>query len=226
MLSRFARHIVHNAVAYLALFIALGGSSYAVTAVRSNSVGSKQLRKGAVHTADLAGNAVTTGKVKNGSLLAQDFRAGQLPAGAKGDTGPPGPTGPAGSQGPPGVARAYAHIRREELVASDSSGIGGFTMGCPNDGSPCDVPRASGDESEVEYCFKLSFTPTSIQVTPDGGSSNGDAANEATRWAVHLPARGVGVSNAGCPPGYSSAEVEAYAGASSLAATGIYVAFN
>ena len=36
-------------VAYLALFVALGGSSYAVSQLPRNSIGSKQLRKGGVY---------------------------------------------------------------------------------------------------------------------------------------------------------------------------------
>ena len=55
-------------VAFIALFVAIGGSSYAVTRFPTNSVGSKQLRK----------NAVTGAKVKNGSLTAADIRVSSL----------------------------------------------------------------------------------------------------------------------------------------------------
>ena len=66
-----------------------------------NSVGTVQLKKG----------AVTAAKVRAHSLLAADFERGQLtagPAGPKGDPGPqgpkgdPGPQGRTGPQGPPG----------------------------------------------------------------------------------------------------------------------------
>jgi hypothetical protein len=60
-----------NVVSVIALFIALGGSAYAVTQLPKNSVGSKQLKN----------NAVTSSKVKAGSLLESDFKSGQLPAG-------------------------------------------------------------------------------------------------------------------------------------------------
>jgi Collagen triple helix repeat (20 copies) len=56
-----------------------------------NSVGAPQLKK----------NAVTGGKVKNGTLMAADFKAGQLP-GPQGPKGEPGQQGPAGAQGPKG----------------------------------------------------------------------------------------------------------------------------
>jgi hypothetical protein len=65
-------------VAFIALFVAIGGSSYAVTRLPASSVGSKQLRKGAVRTTNLANGAVTGAKVKNGSLTAADIRVASL----------------------------------------------------------------------------------------------------------------------------------------------------
>ena len=81
----------------LAVMIALGGTSYAAVKLPRNSVGTPQLRS----------NAVTSAKVRNGTLLRDDFKRGQLrdsagDTGAKGDAGPAGPAGPAGSAGPAG----------------------------------------------------------------------------------------------------------------------------
>ena len=64
------------------------GQAAAEMIVPKGSVGTKQLKKA----------AVTSLKVKDGSLLAADFKAGQLPAGPqgpKGDTGPAMPIGAA-----------------------------------------------------------------------------------------------------------------------------------
>lgn len=98
-------------IALLALTLALGGTSYAASRPPKNSVGSDQLKD----------NAVTGAKVRDGSLFANDFAAGQLPRGAKGDAGPKGdagatgaagspgpqgPQGPQGSQGPQGIPGA------------------------------------------------------------------------------------------------------------------------
>lgn len=74
-------------VALLALVVALGGTSYAAVTLPRNSVGSVQLKTGAVTSVD----------VKDRSLRAADFAAGQL------KPGPAGPAGPAGVQGMPGV---------------------------------------------------------------------------------------------------------------------------
>ncbi len=76
----------------MALFVALGGASYAAIKIPRNSVGAAQIKKNAVTSAKIKKNAVTSAKVKDRSLLAKDFKAGQIPAGAKGDTGATGPT--------------------------------------------------------------------------------------------------------------------------------------
>jgi Collagen triple helix repeat (20 copies) len=59
----------------------------------TNSVGAKQLQKG----------AVTGLKVKDGTLTASDFAAGQLPAGPQGAKGDPGAQGPKGDKGDQGA---------------------------------------------------------------------------------------------------------------------------
>jgi hypothetical protein len=79
-------------VAFVALLVALAGTSYAAIQLPANSVGTKQLKK----------NAVNGKKVKNRSLKAADFAAGQLPKGPKGDQGPQGVQGVQGAKGEKG----------------------------------------------------------------------------------------------------------------------------
>jgi hypothetical protein len=93
-----------NVVASLALFVALGGSSYAAFSLGKNSVRSENIGKEQVRGSDIAKNAVTSPKVKDFSLIAQDFKAGQLPAGPAGPKGDKGATGPKGAQGPAGLS--------------------------------------------------------------------------------------------------------------------------
>ena len=79
MIRRFARFLRRNTIALLALFIALGGTTYAATALPKNSVGPKQLRK----------NAVSGVKVKNNSLTGADVlekSLGEVPSAATAGT--------------------------------------------------------------------------------------------------------------------------------------------
>jgi hypothetical protein len=71
-----------NVVALVALFVALRGAAYAAIQLPKNSVGTKQLRKG----------AVTKVKIKPATVKAL--------RGATGPAGPPGPVGPAGERCP------------------------------------------------------------------------------------------------------------------------------
>jgi hypothetical protein len=82
-------------LATAALFVALGGTSYAVIGLQRSSVQAKHLAPG----------SVTSAKVKDGSLRGRDFAVGELPPTGKSNppvTGPPGPAGPPGPTGPPG----------------------------------------------------------------------------------------------------------------------------
>ena len=86
---RLSRPRHSTVAAYLALSVALGGTSYAAVTLPKNSVGSKQIKK----------NAVRSKHVRNHSLLARDFKAGQIPRGASGPQGVRGPQGVPGLQG-------------------------------------------------------------------------------------------------------------------------------
>jgi hypothetical protein len=106
------------------LLVALGGTSYAtVLNVPRNSVGTPQLKRNAVKPSKLAPNAVRTAHVLNGSLLAADFKPGQLPAGPKGEKGDKGDPGPVGVSG-----WRIVH----SLSSSNSSTSRSGTANCPS----------------------------------------------------------------------------------------------
>lgn len=75
-----------NVMSTIAVFLALGGTSYAVA---RNSIGNKELKR----------NAVTSSKVKDRSLTTSDLSLSAR-------TGPRGPRGLQGPQGPPGATEA------------------------------------------------------------------------------------------------------------------------
>jgi hypothetical protein len=70
-------------VALIALFVALGGAAVAAIKLPRSSVGTAQLVNGAVTGSKLGNAAVTSVKVRDHSLLAKDFRVGQLSSGAQ-----------------------------------------------------------------------------------------------------------------------------------------------
>lgn len=70
-----------NVVSTLALFLALGGTSYAIA---RNSVGERELKDG----------AVSSRKIRDGSIQTGDLASGALVSGARGPRGPVGPPGP------------------------------------------------------------------------------------------------------------------------------------
>src|SRR3954453_203853 len=87
-----------NVTSCLALFIALGGTSYAVTSLPRNSVGSSQLRSKSVGSSELKSSAVTSRTIKNRSISTSDMSTSARASlrGTPGPAGPAGPTGPAG----------------------------------------------------------------------------------------------------------------------------------
>jgi hypothetical protein len=60
--------IRHNAIALAALFVALGGTSYAALSLPAGSVGTRQLRNGAVTSRKLAKGAVTVADLNSKTI--------------------------------------------------------------------------------------------------------------------------------------------------------------
>jgi len=132
-ISTARRHLTFaNVMSVIAVFIALGGASYAAVNLPKNSVGTKQLKKKSVGTKQLKGNAVNSNKVKNFSLRANDFKRGQIPSGPTGpmglpgEDGQPGATGPQGAIGPKGDAgedatNLFAYIQDSADPNSEAS---------------------------------------------------------------------------------------------------------
>ena len=78
MKSRFSRRPSPALiVASLALFIALGGTTYALTIPR-NAVGTSQIRAFGVRNADLGTRAVSSSKLGNNSVLSTKILDGQV----------------------------------------------------------------------------------------------------------------------------------------------------
>ena len=106
-----------------AVLVAVLGSTpvgeAALNALPRNSVGPIQLKN----------DAITSVKVRNGSLLAADFRAGQIPQGPQGLQGPQGPAGPAGPAGASGATGLQPLFTTSPI---DSTSTRTLTASCPS----------------------------------------------------------------------------------------------
>jgi hypothetical protein len=184
-----------NVTSLMALTVALGGTSYAAIKLPSNSVGSSQIKSKSVKNSDLGDSAVTSGKVKNGTLLAKDFKAGQLPAGAKGDKGDKGDTGATGApgiqgiQGPTGALGAVT--ARSFTAAADlgNNAKASYDVFCPA-GQQAIGGGGRGDDTASQLTSVTSSRPavssTNTEPPADGAGFTG--------WRIT-------VSNLGANPG-------------------------
>jgi hypothetical protein len=131
-----------NVISTLCLFLLIGGgTAFAASQLEKESVGTNQLKKGAVTPVKL-------------SKAAKSTLAG--PAGPKGATGATGATGPQGLKGDTGAAGsavAYARIEENGLVdLSKSKNVVSANVTHPAVGA---------------YCFRgLPFTPQNAVASP------------------------------------------------------------
>lgn len=177
MISKLAGHLRHNVVSYLALFVALGGTSYAAVKLPANSVGTKQIKKNGVTGSDIKANAVTSPKVKDRSLLSKDFKAGQLPAGPKGDAGAKGDPGARGDAGAAG-GRGDVGARGETGAKGDTGARG------PSDAfQAADVPPVNMTTSPQRI---LNLPAGNWVVTATGVVNNGDANPAVANCQLNL----------------------------------------
>jgi hypothetical protein len=181
------------AVAFVALMVALGGTSWAVAALPKGSVGTKQLKRNAVARANIKANAVDSAKVVNESLTGQDIKESslaQVPSAAS--------AGQAANSGHANAAGAVDRIVFRSAGGSvpaapdpTSSAVAGATAGCD-----AGTHAASGG-ARLEDPGSTSL----VDSYPDGGGrawsvhvDNGDVASAHgfTVFVVCVPSLGVG----------------------------------
>ena len=170
------------AVAGIALFVALAGTSVAAVSVvlPRNSVGPLQLQP----------NSVNSAKVQNGSLLKVDFKAGQIPTGKTGPAGPAGAVGPAGPAGAAGAAGvASPGYVAQVLTASATSGSSTSSTSFSDlSNASVNVVVPSGETDQVTAYFSAGsacyggsqIRTCHVRITVDGNElapSVGDNSN-------------------------------------------------
>jgi hypothetical protein len=190
MLLVLIRHLRRNLVGYLALFVAIGGTSYAATSLPGGSVGTRQLKDG----------AVTAAKVRNHSLVARDFASGQLLVGPRGAAGAHGSPGATGAQGSPGVAGAQGP--KGDIGDAGLSGAAGRTV-LSGTGAPDPTVGSDGD-------FYINTSATTIYGPKSAGSWGAPTSlvgpsgttNRSIQGGTAVIAAGAnGTATATCPSG-------------------------
>lgn len=158
-----------NVVASLALFVALGGVSYAALTLPANSVGGKQIRKNAVtgpkvknsslSGADIKNSSITGSDVKDKSLSAADFngsvQGAQGPPGSPGGKGDPGTNGAQGAQGVPGPVTGE--------LPSGTTLRGTYAIG-----APFGTQSGYAGRTGVSFGLRLPSEPAAHIVAPGG----------------------------------------------------------
>jgi hypothetical protein len=192
--TRIKRRLTYaNVVSSLCLFMVLaGGSAFAATKLTGK---------------DIANNAITSKHVKPRSLLANDFKRGQLPAGpqgAQGAQGAQGVQGVQGVQGPAGDSRAYADVRVDLVTGQAtylrSKGFSGV------------IGRPAGTNSNI---FCLSAPGIDPQTAPLIISVNNQS--QTVGFAFENPGGGQ------CGTAY---QVNTYTNNGAISGPGAFVSFN
>ena len=73
-----ARLSFANVTSTLALFLALGGTSYAAATLPTDSVGKGQIKSNAVGKSEIASNSVGTSELRNSGVAAADIKSGAV----------------------------------------------------------------------------------------------------------------------------------------------------
>lgn len=158
-----------NLTATLALFLALGGTSYAALTVTGGNV-----QNGSLTSADIKNESLKSGDVDNGSLLSKDFKAGQLPAGAQGPEGPQGAQGIQGLQGSAGATNVVA--RRTNAVLASGTMEAAVASCLPGE-------RAVGGGAGITGIFTNQAGVGLSEPREDDGTDPEDG-EVATKWAA------------------------------------------
>lgn len=154
MLSGFVRHVRQQFVGYIALFVALGGVSYAAVTLPAQSVGTKQIRNHAVTPSKVAASTIALFKGQRGLAGATG------PQGLTGLQGPKGDTGTAGTNGATNV------VVRTNSLSIPGGGNGGVQAYC-NSGEVATGGGSIGASSTLELWSD--YPVGGSTTTPPGG---------------------------------------------------------
>ncbi|WCB95701.1 hypothetical protein DSM104299_04450 [Baekduia alba] len=176
MLRRLVNRLTYaNVVATLALFIALGGSSYAAIKLPKNSVGTTQIKTDAVHT----------GEIRDRTIRLQDISTSARTS-LRGQAGPAGPQGPSGAPAVKHFAAVTAgggFVRGDAKSGGRDTAVGTYVVGFSESVSGCAYSATLGTTD-------ASSAPAGRVTVNDHAGSAGvqtyDAAGNPADLPFHL----------------------------------------
>ncbi len=166
-----------NVTASLALFVALGGSSYAALSLPRDSVGANQIRAGAVRSSEIHNGSVTTLDISK-----------QAKAALRGATGP---QGPAGSSGAPAarffaaMTAAGALVRGNAASGGRSGSPGTYVVGFASSARACVATATLGStDGSVVAPGRITISDSNGQVAVQTYDASGAPADSPFQLIV------------------------------------------
>jgi hypothetical protein len=163
-MHELSTYLRRHHIGLLALFIALGGTSYAAVSLSPNSVGSREL--------------------KNGSIMKRDLRPQLVDnlRGASGLTGPTGPVGPKGDvglAGPAGAAQTAAETPAARVRRTTDTQIVPTAAG-PMGATVVEFPDPTAEQYDIGGMFDQAADDTVLTIPVTGTY----IMTGAVRWAA------------------------------------------
>ena len=155
-MRRLHQHLSYaNVTATLALFVALGGTSYAALTLPKNSVGERQLRSKSV-----GGSELRSSSVRGRHLADRAITLRKLSRSARTDLrGATGPGGPPGPPGPSGIT-----------LRASVAPTGGIVR--PRDGTVGSTGSSTVNEYIISFSRSIAAcTPTATLARVEGGNT-------------------------------------------------------
>jgi hypothetical protein len=176
-----------NVTATLALFVALGGTTYAAATLPRNSVGSAQIRANAVGSSEIRRSAVTSSEIRDRSISLRDIATSTRNS-LRGVQGLQGPPGPAGTAYRAAINSGGGAVAGNSKTGSHAAGTNEYTIGFAADVSACIY---SATLAAVQNGPTLEQPPAGRITVASGGGANVlvktyDAAGNATPEPFHL----------------------------------------